>query len=129
MGIRLFFQLLGIPNDTIISGERGFFALKQVISYLSELRVGEHVALHTGLVNYDRKRLHFIHHIVNLSRKRVASIDERLAMYMDLKVRRSAEFEPETLEKLRGTLASFNAMDWQPQLSGAIQLSSIEGKE
>jgi acyl-CoA thioesterase FadM len=117
---------VGILEDKIASGERGFFALKQVISYLSELRVGEHVALHTGLVNYDRKRLHFIHHIVNLTRKRVASVDERVAMYMDLKVRRSAEFEPETLEKLKATLTRFRALDWQPQLSGAIQLSSLE---
>ncbi|MEI7556220.1 thioesterase family protein [Candidatus Chlorohelix sp.] len=126
MGIKPFFKLIGIPDDKIASGERGFFALKQVISYLNELRLGEHVALHTGLVNYDRKRIHLIHHIVNLTRKRVACIDERVAMYMDLKVRRSTEFEPETLEKLKGTLANFNALNWQPQVSGAIQLTRIE---
>jgi acyl-CoA thioester hydrolase len=122
MGIQNFFKVIKLPFDKFARGERGFFALRQVINYLSEIRQGEHVAVHTGLAAFDQKRLHFFHYIVNLSRQKVASSDERLAMYIDMNTRRSASFEPETVENLMKAQEFFAGTGWKPQFSGAIQI-------
>jgi len=122
MGIRTFMENVGIVWERFKSGERGSFALRQVISYLNELREGERVALHTGLANYDNKRLHFVHYIVSLDKNQIASVDERLAIYIDMSTRRTTSFEPDVLGNLAKAKAYFDSLGWQPELSGAIKL-------
>ena len=123
--LRKFFEQSGLRFERFESGERGMFALRQVISYLNELREGEQIAVHTGLVGYDAKRLHFIHYIVSLTHQRLASQDERVAMYMDMSRRRSTPFEPEILTDLARVREQYQQFGWQPHLSGAIQLKPL----
>lgn len=120
-----FFDDLTLDAEYVPGESRGFFALRQIISYLNEIREGEKIAVHSGLVGYDRKRLHFIHYIVNLSRNVLASSDERVAMYVDLKLRRSMEFNETELATLAKVKARYEALGWQPELSGAIQLKPL----
>jgi acyl-CoA thioesterase FadM len=89
---------------------------------MNEIRVGEHIAVHTGLVEVDSKRIHFIHYIVNLTHMRVSSSDERVAMYMNMSERRGASWEPEIREKLEQARSFYKSLAWEPELSGAIQL-------
>ena len=100
MALYNFFDSLGLHKQLFVPGKRGMFALRQVISYVNELREGEEIEVHSGLIGYDRKRLQFMHYIVSLTHNRVAAYDERLAMYIDMSVRRSTEFEPEILAQL-----------------------------
>jgi acyl-CoA thioester hydrolase len=122
MALHNFFDSMGLHKQLFQPGLRGMFALRQVISYVNELREGEEIELHSGLVDYDHKRIHFMHYIVSLTNNRVAAYDERLAMYIDMSVRRSTTFEPEILEQLEPLKLSQQAAGWKPQLSGAIQL-------
>ncbi len=124
MGLRKFMDNVGLAWDRIKSGERGTFALRQVLSYLNELREGERVALHTGLAGYDNKRLHFVHYIVSLDKNVIASVDERVAIYIDMSTRRTTNFEPDVLEKLAEAKAYFDSLGWHPELSGAIKLKN-----
>ncbi len=126
MGMQRFVEVNGIQSDLFRRGERGMFALRQVISYLKEVREGEQIAVHTGLIGYDAKRLHFIHYIISLTHQRVASTDERIAMYMDMTVRRSTPFEPHILENLATIRTNYSQLAWQPEVSGAIQLKPIQ---
>ncbi len=123
-GMGRFVQTLGLHRETMHANQRGFFALRQVVSFLNELREGEEFAVHSGLVAYDHKRLHFMHYVVSLDKNCVASSDERVAMYIDLTKRRSTEFEPEVLAQLKQVRAELAETNWQPQLSGAIELKS-----
>ncbi len=129
MGLIPFFGDAGLVSS--ISGEsgdgrtRGMFALRQVLSYLNELRAGERIAVHSGLIGYDTKRVHFMHYIVSLDHNLVASTDERVAIYIDMTVRRATNFEPEIMARLAKKLAEIANLDWQPELSGAIQLKPL----
>ena len=78
--------------------------------------------MHSGLIDYDRKRVQFMHYIISLTHNRVAAYDERMAMYIDMSVRRSTEFEPEILAQLETLKQQLAGTGWQPPLSGAIQL-------
>lgn len=124
MALRSFFDSMGLHEKLFVPGRRGMFALRQVISYINELREGEEIAVHSGLIGYDRKRVHFMHYVISLTHQRVAAYDERLAMYIDMSVRRSTEFEPEIVAHLE-TLKQQTAPGWHPPLSGAIQLKKI----
>jgi len=124
LGMRHFLEQLGLRMTEFQAQQRGFFALRQVISYLNELREGQQFAVHSGIVNYDAKRLHFMHYVVNLSNERVASTDERIAMYIDLSTRRSTTFGPEIEARLETVRLSHAALGWQPELSGSIQLKA-----
>jgi acyl-CoA thioester hydrolase len=117
-----FFANLGLPVENFGTGQRGTFALQQVINYLSELRLGDKIAVHSGLIGYDAKRLHFMHYIINTTHQRLASTDERLAIYIDMTTRRSTSFEPEVLANLAQAQQRFDTLGWTPQLSGAIKL-------
>lgn len=125
MGLRNFFDSLGLHAQLFVPGKRGMFALRQVISYLSELREGEEIEVHSGLIDYDQKRIHFMHYIINLTQDKLAAYDERLAMYIDMSVRRSTTFEPEILAQLETLKQQHRPDDWAPPLSGAIQLKKI----
>lgn len=122
MALKYFFNSLGIHRQLFQPGKRGMFALRQVISYVSELREGEEIEVHSGLIDYDHKRIHFMHYIISLTHNRVAAYDERLAMYIDMSVRRSTNFEPTILEQLEPIKQAHHATGWNPPLSGAIQL-------
>ncbi len=113
---------IGLNRELFQVKQRGIFALRQVISYLNELKLGETVAVHSGLVAYDTKRFHLMHYLVNLTRPGVASTDERVGMYIDLTARKSTPFEPEILARLEQLYNSHAALNWQPELSGAIKL-------
>ena len=129
MGLVPFFGETGIraaiSDNPALPRHRGMFALRQVLSYLNELREGERVAVHTGLLGYDTKRVHFMHYIISLDKNRVAATDERVAIYIDLTNRRSTNFEPEIMEKLATVKARFDKLDWHPVVSGAIQLKPL----
>src|SRR5258708_7117357 len=62
MALQKFFDAIGIHHQVFIPGQRGMFALRQVISYVNELREGEEIEVHSGLIGYDHKRLHFMHY-------------------------------------------------------------------
>ena len=122
LGWRTFFDQLGFHRDQFQTRERSTFVLKQMLSYLNELKEEDRVAVHSGLVDYDTKRLHFFYYVVNLTTHKLACIDERLVMYIDMTTRRSATFDQEIIDQLENVKAAHAVTGWKPELSGAIQL-------
>lgn len=121
-GMGHFMQMLGLHHDYFTEGKRGFFALRQVLSFLNEMHVGDQISVHAGLVDFDPKRLHFMLYIVNHTRHKLASSDERLAMLVDLTTRKSTTYEPEIVATFEKIKAEHYASGWIPELSGAISL-------
>ena len=52
----------------------------------------------------------------------VAATGEFLAAHIDMATRRTADFAPQVAANLDRMLAEHAALDWQPSLSGAIQV-------
>ncbi len=123
-GLYKFMRSLGLDYAELAKENRGTFALRQVLSYFNEIHEKDEIAVHTGLVNFDKKRLHFIHYIVNLSRNKLASQDERLAIYMDMSTRKSAEWEADKLARFAEARDFYRNSGWTPELSGAIHIKS-----
>ncbi len=120
MGWRAFFEELGLPREHFSARQRSTFALRQYISYFNELREGDRVAVHGGLLGFDSKRVHFMYYIVNLTTGKLASGDERLILYVDMVSRHAASFDPEIMAHLEEVHARHASLGWKPELSGAM---------
>ncbi len=74
------------------------------VRYLSELRLGASVEIHTILAAYDTKRFHLIHNIE--SGGNLACTVETLNLCFDPVTRRVARFQDETIACFAGLVAA-----------------------
>lgn len=70
------------------------------IRYLSEIMVGDEVAVHGVLLGRDARRVHGFWAILNRARRRVAGTLEFVSTFVDLETRRSADFPPALARRL-----------------------------
>lgn len=104
-------------------GAGGVFMLEQHVTYRREVLVGEEVAVHTRVLDRSDKVLHAIAYLVNVSRGEVAAAMEGLECWVDFTTRRSSPFPAEGAAALDRLIAEAAALDWMPELSGALTLA------
>jgi acyl-CoA thioester hydrolase len=119
---RKFFKSHGLDQDYFQDGNFGVFALKHVIQYYAEVRVGQAVAIHARLIARSDKRFHFMLFMINETANQLASTFEALITHADLKIRRAAPMPAEIVQKFDATLAKNDTLGWDAPLSGAIRL-------
>ncbi len=115
-----FFASFGMDVPYYQTMDSGAFALKQFISYLAEVHVGETVAIRTRLLGYSAKRLHVMHFMVNETTDKVAATMEVLATHADLIARRTSPFPPPIVTKLEAILQKDTALTWTAPVCGVI---------
>ena len=99
-----FYDTLGIGE---LYQEQGFsvFTLGMNVDYLREIFEGTQVKISTQLINWDHKRLHYFHRMINLDAGYMAATNECIAMHVDLKMRKGAAFNDETKTRIEATMA------------------------
>ena len=115
-----FFAAFGIDVPYCQATESGAFALKHFISYLAEVHVGETVAVHTRLLGFSAKRVHFMHFMVNETTDTLAATMEVLGAHADLIARRTSPFPPPIAAKLEIILERDASLAWDAPLCGVI---------
>jgi acyl-CoA thioesterase FadM len=96
----VYFARLGLDERYLQSTERGLFAVEENLRYLSELREGAAVDVHTGLLEARPKTLRVLEYMVDRGQQRVAAVREVVAVHIDLRTRRSIELEPQILARI-----------------------------
>lgn len=76
------------------------FTLGMDVDYLAELFEGDRITITTQLLDWDHKRVHYYHRLFQAKTDKLTSINECLAMNVNLKNRQSASFPKEVQEKL-----------------------------
>ena len=96
--------------------EQGFslFTLGMNVDYLREIFEGTKVRMTTQLINWDKKRLHYFHRMINLDTGHVAAANECIAMHVDLNIRRSAPFNDDTVANIESMMAQHETLN-QPR--------------
>jgi acyl-CoA thioester hydrolase len=115
------FQLVGLDWEHLEAFGAGTFALEAHIRYLSEVRVGQRVEVHSRLVGRSEKRFHAIHFMVNLEKEDVSSTFESVGAYIDLNARRMAEFPAEIAASIDEQIEQHATLSWPAPLSGIMQ--------
>ena len=80
------------------------FTLGANIDFIREVHQGDRLRLTTQLVDYDHKRLHYIHCMYHADQGYLASTNECLGMYIDLETRRSTRFSEEQMARFQQEL-------------------------
>lgn len=121
-GAGAFMRELGLDFKEAAKREVGYWLLRQVLDYMAEVRVGETIVVYGRVIDRTDKMLHNKYWLVNETKNRIAATSEVLVGRADLTIRRLANFPPEEVALVDQHLAAFNALDWDPEPSGAIEL-------
>tara|TARA_B100001013_G_C24595289_1_gene436521 strand:+ start:100 stop:576 length:477 start_codon:yes stop_codon:yes gene_type:complete len=84
-----------IGEDSAKIENRTTFAVESHTTYDQEVRAGEEVDMNLLFIDYDKKRIVYKMEMINKQKQYLAATSEILSVYVDLKVRRVVEFEPE----------------------------------
>ena len=76
------------------------FTLGMNVDYASELFAGDSIRVVTTLVDYDQKRIHYVHEMFNEQTSEFAASNECLCMNVALESRKSTPFSEYVLERL-----------------------------
>ena len=80
------------------------FTLGANIDFVKEVHEGDRLRLTSQLVDYDHKRLHYIHCMYHHEQGYLAATNECLGMYIDLETRRSTSFSEEQMARFQQEL-------------------------
>jgi len=80
------------------------FTLGSNIDFVREVHQGDRLRLTSQLVDYDHKRLHYIHCMYHDKLGYLAATNECLGMYIDLESRRSTRFSDEQMQRFQQEL-------------------------
>lgn len=119
----ILFDEFGAGNQASEAGIGGMFALEQYLTYRREVLVGDEVAVHVRLLDRNAKLLHLVSYLVNLTRCEVAASMEALEGYVDYGTRRLSPFPEPASTTLDELVAKDQALPWQPDLSGAMEIT------
>ncbi len=114
------FEMIGLTEETMLEQHGGSFALECHIRYLSEVRVGHAIHVHTRLLNRSQKRYHVLHSMVNERKQDVAATFEVIGAYIDMRTRRMAQFPDAIATQLDRIIAQHQALTWTAPVCGIL---------
>jgi len=99
-----FYDYLGIGAEHKQAIGKSTFSLAANIDFIGELMEGDPMRFTTQLVDYDHKRLHFMHCLYHGQEGYLAATNENLGMYIDMSTRRSTSFSEEQMARFQQEL-------------------------
>lgn len=111
----------GLTPDYHQRHQTGGFDLEHHIHYLSEVHIGDTVAIHVRLLARTAKRIHYMMFMVNETRGTLASLFECVNSFADLRVRRTAPYPAEIAARIDAMLAEHLALDWDAPVCGVMR--------
>jgi len=85
-------------EDSAKSTQMSTMVVETHTTYNSEVKLGDEVEINLTFFDHDKKRLHYKMEMIEKSSKKLSATLEMLSLYIDLKQRKVAEFEPEKIE-------------------------------
>jgi acyl-CoA thioester hydrolase len=120
-----FFNYLGIGADYLDRENKSTFTLGANIDYVQEVFEGDPIRVTTQILDWDAKRLHYIHHMYHAEKGFLSAVNELLSIHVDMATRRSAPFGTATLAVIRPLAEAHMAM---PAPDGAFRKLGIRRK-
>ncbi len=111
---------------------RGHFAgearatrdLEHHLWYLSEVRVGDMVAIRLRMLARSPKLCHYMMFMVNETRGTLSSLFECVHAHADLKARRTAAFPAQAVAAIDALIAAQQALAWPAPISGSMAVKA-----
>jgi acyl-CoA thioester hydrolase len=103
---------------------RGVFTAEHHLTYLAEVRVGDHVSAHARLLGRSAKAAHIASLLLNRSRHELSYALEAILLHMDLTSRRAIAFPDDMSQHLDGLLREHQSLDWTMPVYGSTRADS-----
>ena len=100
-------------EDSAVNKKRSTFAVESHTTYDQEVKVGDEVNINLIFFDHDKKRLLYKMEMIHTEEKYLAATSEILSLYVDLNLRKVAEFEKEKLN-LMDLFVEKNKQDFNP---------------
>lgn len=117
-----FFDHIGMTMEYFETEKKGGFALRQMLQYYAEVRLGETVSIYARVLGRTEKRIYFMQFMVNETQNVLASTFEGLGTHADLVQRRSAPLPPHIAANLDVLIDDHAQLDWEAPVCGAISV-------
>src|SRR3546814_18191536 len=105
------------------------FTLEAHITYDREVMQGDPLRITTHLLDFDAKRLHYIHHMYHAEKGYLASTNELISIHIDMRVRRSAPMPADLLDRLAAVRDAHAMLPKPPQAGRVIDRTrGVEGE-
>ena len=111
---------LGLTPEFHAQHGTGGYDLEHHIHYLSEVMVGDTIAVYARLLDRSAKRIHYMMFMVNETRSALASIFECVNSFADLTVRRTAPYPDEISQRIDAVLAEQSRLPWDAPECGVM---------
>jgi acyl-CoA thioester hydrolase len=112
---------VGLDRDYFESKRGGTFAIKQLVTYLAEVRIGEEVVIRSRVLGRSAKRLHIMHFMTKGDPPVLTTTNEFLCAHVDLNTRRSSPFPEPIAAVIDRLVAEHAALGWEPPVCGVMK--------
>ncbi len=111
---------LGLDRAHRDAHEVTTFTVEGHITYERELRQGDPIEIRTQLLDWDAKKLHYIHFMHHRNDGFVAATNEVLSLHISQRTRRSAPMAPEIVDRVNRVGAAHRVLATPPQVGRVI---------
>lgn len=111
---------LGLTPEFHAQHGTGGYDLEHHLHYLSEVMVGDTIAVYTRLLDRSAKRIHYMMFMVNETRGALAAIFECVNSFADLTLRRTAPYPDEISRQIDTLLAQHARLGWAAPECGVM---------
>lgn len=116
------YPLIGLTDEYLARTGEGGFDLEHHLWYLSEVHVGDQVAVHVRLVGRSVKLFHYLMFLMNETRGTLASVFECVHAHADLSTRKTTTLPAHTAAEVDKLIAQHKALDWPAPVSGSMSV-------
>jgi len=106
----------GIGWSYLEREQRSLFTLSMNVDFLGEVFAGDSVRIVSRLIDFDHKRIHYVHEMHHSKNAYLAATNEILAMHVNMTTRRSESFPPTVQAELRRIKAADSALPLPTQV-------------
>jgi acyl-CoA thioester hydrolase len=99
-----YYDYLGLGQAHKQAAAKTTFTLAANIDYIAEAMQGDELRVTSQLVDFDRKRLHYIHCMYHALHGHLIATNECLGMYIDLATRKGSVFDESQLVRFEREL-------------------------
>jgi acyl-CoA thioesterase FadM len=87
---------------------RRIAVIRQALQFVHELRGGELVTIHSGLISVGHKHLRFVHRMADAENGQLVATSDCTAVSVDLETDKSVELSTELVERAKSLLVTIN---------------------
>ena len=120
MGMSGLMMRVGLTEEFLQARDGGTFALESHIRYLSEVRAGQMILVHSRLLGRSEKRYHVMHFMTNKNKLDISATLEMTSSYVDLRKRRTAPLPEIVTDQLDDLLAEHTQLAWEVPTCGVM---------